>query len=378
MRHKSVGLFLGLFLVSFAVAHAGDYSANWNGVRITPYAGVSEIYDDNVTFSSQNEIDDLITSLDAGLTAFYETHLSRFWLGGGLHHELFADNSDFDNTWGDISLDWRQEISRYDRIRLENYYVHADEPRTFEDAFNRTTGRFTYQRNRFKFGYEHDYSSQWTSRLRYQNEFIWFQENAFDDSQMHTFGGGALYRQTEQTQWMADYDFKYREFDLGGDATVHRFSGGLRQYLNKLLYADLKGGVDLIDTYGGNDLTEPFFEARLTQEFNETTSGDIAFTQEHALNSWTEDVFDEWRFSASLRRQFTKRLSGSLAAFYGEGEYDSLNREDKLTGFSASLGYDLLKNWRGTLSYAFTNVDSNFLAQEYQKNVVVLGLTWNF
>jgi len=109
-----------------------------------------------------------------------------FLAGRGIHHEFFRDHGGL-TYLGDISLDWKQELSKYDASVWRLLYPATS--RGHSRSIRRVGGRFTYQRNRFKAGYEHDFSSQWSGRMRYENEFVWFADNIFDDSMMHSVGG---------------------------------------------------------------------------------------------------------------------------------------------------------------------------------------------
>ena len=160
---KSTALWVA---VSFLAASTG-YAAVWNGIRLSPYASVSESYNDNIAYQKSDKLSDFITIFDAGLRASYSTHLSDFELAGILHYNLFASNSKFSNLSGDIWADWKQELSQYDRIHLRDAYVHSDEPISFVDAFNTRAGRYTFQTNEFTVNYEHDFTSQWTGTARY-------------------------------------------------------------------------------------------------------------------------------------------------------------------------------------------------------------------
>lgn len=356
----------------------GGHAAEWNGVRITPYAGVSGTYDDNITFQSEETLDDFITSLNAGLKAHYETHLSTFELAGVLHYNAFASNEEFNNFSGDLSADWKQELSPYDRIQVSDVYVHSDEPVSFADAFNTRAGRFTYQTNTVKLNYEHDFSSRWTGRARYSNEFTLTSDVLREESVMNTAGAGTVYRAGQALQLSVDYDYQARGFENGRDASAHSFMTGARYNFTDVLYAEAKVGVDAIDPYVGADLNEPRFGAKLTGEINQTTTAIVAFEKGHSLNSYVEDVFDHWQVSGALKKQWSDRLESTLTVFYGEGQYIASLVEDELLGAKLAFSYDLTENWEATARYGFTSVSSSVAAQEYEKNIVSVGLTCNF
>ncbi|MBI4432535.1 MAG: outer membrane beta-barrel protein [Candidatus Omnitrophica bacterium] len=353
-------------------------ATEWNGIRLTPYASISETYDDNVTYLSDDPIDDFITSVSLGLGAQYGTQLNTFDLTGTLRYEMFTDNDDFNNASGDVVAHWRQEISKYDRIRLREEYVRSDEPRSFVDAFNRSTGRFGYQTNDLLAEYTHDFNSRWSGSARYTNDFTIYLNDASNDSDMNGVGAEAIYHHSQETHFLFGYDFSTRDFEVEGSADDHLLSAGFRQYFTKQLYLDARAGVDFINTYDNEDMTEPMVEARLANDITERATVDIAFEKEHSLNPFVADIFDHWQISTSLRHELTKRLRSVAVLFYGDGDYVTRNRRDKFFGARAGLNYDLNKNWQVTFRYTFTTVESTEAVQEYEKNVVLLGLVLNF
>ena len=371
--------FLSLPIAATLIFHSTGFAAfDWNGVRIEPYADLSESYDDNITFRKNDPIDDFITSLALGLGAKYETGLTRLDITGILRYDFFADHDEFNNLSGDVTADWRQELSKYDRLRLKDNYYHSDEARNFTDAFNKAAGRFSYQRNRFSADYEHDFNSQWGAVARYENDVTVYSADGFNDSMMNSVGGDVVYNVDSSTKLLAGYDFKIREFDHGGNATVHGVSGGLRRYFTKQVYFDGRAGVDFIDAYDGRNLTEPNVSAKLTDDLNETTRVDVAFELEHSLNAYTEDIFDHWQVSSSFKKEWTRRLDTLFSVFYGDGDYVSTDRHDEFFGANVALNYELVKDWRAMIKYNFTNVDSSLDSEEYQRNVVLLGIARHF
>ncbi len=367
-------LVLALSLITASNSNAAESKA----YRLTPYIALSETYNDNITFLNEDPIGDFITTLTAGLEAKYETHLSALQMAGNLHYNVFASHDEFTNVSGDFSAEWKQELSKYDRLTINEYYLHTDEPISFADAFNSRVGRFTFQMNRVSVNYEHDFTSQWSGRARYANELAFFSSDFSENNSLNTAGIGALYHFSSRLDFMVDYDYEIRDFDDSGSATDHIVTAGVRSYITEWLYVDVKAGVDMIESYDGENLTEPRFEAKITDEINETTTLDLEFEKKHSLTSYTDDVFDHWQINSSLKKQWTERMRSTFAVFYGSGQYVASNTENDFLGANASLSYDLTKNWRGTIKYSYTNLDSTDQGLQYEKNVVFVGVTCRF
>ncbi|HTL69732.1 MAG TPA: outer membrane beta-barrel protein [Candidatus Eisenbacteria bacterium] len=378
-RSLSASLFAPALTAALIVAcQVSAHAFDMNGIDVKPRASVTGTYDDNVTFVRDGEIDDFVTRLSAGLEAKAEGKTHSLNVNGNIHQEFFIDNSEFDNTSGDVNADYKQEFDPYNRIRLRDSFLRAEEARTFEEAFNRTQGRYAYYRNRFLFDYMHDFTKQWSLTGRYGNEISEFQRSDIRDSSLNTAGVEALYQHTSTLKFLFAYDFSIRDFQGGSDAETHTLSTGVLYYLTKQLYAEARVGVDFIDAFNNDDFTEPMFRARLTDDINETTSWDIAFEKEYAPTSYTEDIFDYWQVSTTLRKQFNPRWNAYLSGFYGDGDYQTADRTDTLWGANVALTYDITKIWKGTVKYTFTDVNSDLASQEYTRNTIQAGLALQF
>ena len=112
-------------------------------------SSVSTSYDDNVTFVKDDKKSDIVTNLTVGLDAKKEGKTYQFNMGGNFTQHLFADESSFNKNSQDVIIDFQKEFFKYDRISVTNNFVNADEPRSFEDDFGRTSGRYSYYRNTF-------------------------------------------------------------------------------------------------------------------------------------------------------------------------------------------------------------------------------------
>jgi len=354
------------------------YCFDFRDIDMDIRAGLSETYDDNITSVHENEKEDFITNLSFGLGAKYEGKTRSLELAANIIQQLFANYDNFNNTSQDVTLSFRQELSKYDRISLKDVFTHTYEPRSFEDAFGRATGRYSYYRNKLNLAYTKDIAKQLSVTARYANEIDEISREDLSDSSLNKAGLEATYFPSSATILMFSYDFSERDFDPGDNATTHTIAGGLRHYLTSQLYFDGRAGLDLINSYDQQDYTKPLIQASLTNDIDENTRAGISFAREYYTNAYSEDLFDYWHASASLRKQLFKRLGCSLSAFYGEGEYIAAGLTDKLRGASIGFTYDLRKNLKGTLNYSYSNVDSTINTREYTRNSVLVGIKAEF
>ncbi|MFA5100095.1 MAG: outer membrane beta-barrel protein [Candidatus Omnitrophota bacterium] len=339
---------------------------------------VYETYDDNITYAQTNIKDDWITNAKIGLLAKYEGKTESLeFLGNVVHHD-YMDNSNFNNTSEDLSLSAKKEFSPYERAILSDTFTHAEEPSSFEDEFGRTSGRYSYYRNRFNIAFSKDLSKEFTLIGRYLNDYDAYSGSGHSDSFQNRIGFEGDYIISSHTTVFGAYDFYQREFDPGSSATTNSLSVGARQYFSSQLFLDANTGVDFIKSYNNKDYTKPHFTASLTDDFDETTRLTLAYDKRYYTNSSTQDLFNYWQTSLKFTRRVSARLGASASGFYGKGTYEAFNITDTLKGASAGLSYDIKENIKGTLSYSYSKTTSNIASRGYDRNVVSTGVTVEF
>ena len=359
-------------------------SFNYKGIDVK-VTGVSigETFDDNVTFANKDKINDFITDAGGGVRVTYEKKTMTLELIGNANNRTYEKNSDFDNITEDITLNFKNEFSEFDRISLKNVFTHSDAPLFFrEDFFNeqfgRTGGRFDYFRNKSNANYSRDVTKQLTVIARYANDIDMFSGVDLQNSMQNKAGFELDYIFSSATIFYFSYDFTHREFEEGKNAVFNTITPGVRQYFTKKIYFDGKIGVDFIDSFDDKKLIKPNVQSSLNYEIVELTRLSLLFTKKYDTNPYTEDLFNNWRTSLSFSRQLLERLGCSLSLFYGDGEYISSNSTQKLMGASPIFTYDINKNLKGNLTYTYSQLDSNFESSGYTKNTVFLGFVAEF
>lgn len=346
----------------------------YKGLDVDVKGSVGETYDDNIAFSNLDRRKDYITNLIGGLGLRYEGKLRTFEMGTNVTHHLYAEHSDLDNTSEDLSFDFKNEFSRYDGFTLSDVFSHAYEPRSFEEALGRTSGRYSYYRNRAAFEYYRDVSSHLRLAARYGNDFDKLLRSDLKDSFLNRAGVGADYALSSRLSLTSSYEFSNRRFQPGRDATTHGLMGGFRYELTPQLTLESRAGADFIRSYNAREYTRPAVFASLADELDRADRASLSFTKETSANPYAEDIFNFWQVTGTYVRSVSRRLDSAFAAFYGEGEYPEAPLTDKLWGGSVSLTYAILEHWKGSVSYAYSSVDSTQLSRDYDRNAVFLGL----
>lgn len=348
---------------------------------------IGETFDDNITFDKKDKQGDFITKAGITLGARYEGKTRTFALTSKITDQIFAKQPDQNNVTQFINLNFKNEFSKRDRISLKNVFEHFEAPSSgdttaegyYSSQFGRTAGRFEYFKNKFDIAYSYDIAKQSSLFVKYANEINIFSGTDRENSLLNKPGFGLSYTfSPTATIFSFSYDFTSIQFENETNATINTIGAGIRQYITKKLYFNGGTGIDLIDSFDNENLSEPFFLASLTYILEEKTQASILFDKKYTTNPYFADIWNSWRTSASLTRQILKRLGCSLLIFYGDGKIVSSGFEQNLLGLSSSLRYDISRNLKGTLTYTYTQSDTNDESSEYSKNTLFLGLTAEF
>ncbi|RLB35428.1 MAG: hypothetical protein DRH12_16685, partial [Deltaproteobacteria bacterium] len=277
-----------------------------------------------------------------------------------------------------LSLNFYKEFSPYSQLRLTDSFAHTYEPRSFEEAFGRTGGRYSYYRNKFNLIYIRDISKYLNIRAIFANEINEVSRQGLRDSTLNQAGFNLNYFWSPSIILKFNYSFFLRDFTPGEGASTHSIVLGLRNYLTSQLYFDFRGGMEVIESFNDKNYIRPLIQALVTGDIDENTRVKLAFTKKYYTNAYTEDLFNYWRVSAFLTRRLLKRLRGSLLGFYGEGRYVAIGIRDKLNGVTFTFTYDVGRDIKANFSYTNSRVDSTDIGREYIKNTVGLGVTIKF
>lgn len=365
-----------LLIICLYAPPASAYRAG--GADISCETVLVETFDDNISSVKDNPRSDFITGFNCALKAAYEGRNSAARLTARITPEFFTRYSRFNNVAEGLTAEGSYDFSRHDRLSFREDFIHAEEPPGFEDEFGRASGRYAYLRNRFDIAYLRQITRQFSLSGRYAHDAYAPSGGGLSDSLQNAVGLSGEYTLNSMTVLSAAGDFSRRRFRPGSHAERRAVSGGIRRFFTSQLYADARAGVDFISSYDGSRQTAPFFEAAVTDEVDKNTDARLSFIRRHDTNSYTSDIFDNWRLSLFLQRRLLPRTGVSLTAFFGRGAYTRLGIKDEDRGVSVSLRYDVRENAAVTIGYGFSRVNSNFDNREYTRNRITAGISLIF
>lgn len=384
MKIKHVSMILtiysgAIFFLIFmsSSAHAFPYK----GLDIKIQGTIAEIYNDNVTFAKkEDKKEDFITTLTLDLGVKYEGRRRALEFTGRINRQFHTIHSDIKSSSENLTLNFKNEFSKYDRIRLTDTFSHTHVPASIEEEFGRIRGRRESYSNNFNLNFTRDISEHFTVIAKYANGLnkISREEGDSRDSYLNRLGIVTEYMHSTATTFLLSYTFSTTKYEDAGDTSAHSIATGMRQYITRRLYFDGKVGIDFITSVNNKDTVKNVIEVSLTDEIDETTVSKLTFVRRDRTVSDTDDIFSNWRITGSLKKQLSERLSGSLLGFYGHGEFVSSGITDRLFGANTAVSYEFKEGFRGRLTYIYSALDSTDETREYARNTLSMGLSKAF
>ncbi len=367
-------IFFLIFMSSSA--HAFTYK----GLDIKIQGTIAEIYNDNITFAKKEDKKvDIITTLALDLGVKYEGRRRALEFTGRINRQFHTIQSDIKSSSENLILSFKNEFSKYDRIRLTDTFSHTHVPASIEEEFGRIRGRRESYNNNFNFNFTRDISEHFTVIAKYANGLSKILEGEGDsrDSYLNRLGIVTEYMHSTATTFLLSYTFSTTKY-VAGDTSAHSIATGMRQYITRQLYFDGKVGIDFITSVNNKDTVKNAIEVSLTDEIDETTVSKLTFVRRDRTVSDTDDIFSNWRITGSLKKQLSEKLNGSLSGFYGQGEFVSSGITDRLLGASTAVSYEFKEGFGGRLTYIYSALDSTDEIREYTRNTLSMGLTKAF
>jgi hypothetical protein len=359
----------------FAFLAPACYARN---LDIDVTSSVTMAYDDNITYSSNDRLGDFVTSLEAGLVLMQKGETHQLSLQTDIIEEIFADHGNFDNTAEDLKFDYKQDFSEHDHLELKENLTHSYEPTSFDDAFGRTTGRYSTLDNQAGLSYTHDLTEQLSAEAHYDNTVDAYSHNGPINSILHQAGTKVNYTWDSANIFDVSYDYFRRLFQNGPGATVNSLLTGVRHYFTAQFYTDIGAGGDFISNFDGKNSIEPHYAGALTDQVDKNDQVSLTFEKKDSTDDYSEVLFNSWRTAFNFDRQISQKLNTTLNVFYGQGHYSDSMISEKFTGVQAQLNYAINPKAKLGVGYSYSDSDSNNGGLSYRKNYYYLNVTIQF
>ena len=402
---------LSIFLTSVAAASMAYSSGLYyvpndmqNSIPLTWSVGVDAIYDDNTTPGGATDGDETF-SLNPYVGGSFvsvspQTTLDVYARLGAVYYidEPNAPGSDdiFGQARAGVNLTHRfNERLRFVSNNFLSYELEPDYSYGF--ASNRQIGEYFYWQTDNSIGY------RWTERFATYTGFqltgLTYDDVANADRFTWTAYNQFRYQLNPQSVLTASY--RYSETDGDGfasDSTNQYFLVGLEHRFSPTTILIVNAGAQLreVDGISNDDSSNPYLEVALDSRIN------TQFTVRSFIRYGVEDYdtvvgipalaeYDE-RLTLRVGVSGEYQLSPSLSLFGGLNVITTSYESGRIVGtttpvadadetlFNAYVGASLkfTDNLYGTLTYNFTDSDSDIANRDYDRNRVSVGIRAEF
>jgi hypothetical protein len=396
-------------------------SSNAYVIEVPPYYGLnvkfrgtaSESYSSNITFAEEEEdiVADFVTNMALGLNIEYEGKKRSLGLSGRMNRQIRTRSTDVQNRAEHITVNFLNEFSEYDRIGLINTFSHTQVPGSFEleydreecerlidefgitdiiesecrslfeEEFGRITGMFDDYENRFTVNYTKHISKELNMNLGYTYGLNWASAEGSEDTNQNNLNLKGTYLHSAITNFLLSYYYSNSRSKNEDSVSTQSVSVGVKRYLTKHLSFNVSTGVS-ISSSRGNRYVRQDIDFLLENELliDRKTTGRLKYSRDVRIISDRNELFDNWRISADLRRELLENFSGSISCFYGQGKFLEEGSTDKLLGARISLNYLFWEGKKGQrlsglMGYTYSNLDSTYEDRGYERTAVNFGLT---
>ncbi len=378
-----------MFISSFCYAQEG-----W----ISPTFGVTEVFEDNIFLTRDNEKSDFITIVSPGV--LIEPNLGKHELVMNLYSDLkFFNEYHSQNSYNHTANTALQLNFNKFRINLDNRYRYFSERSGAEDI-----NRVPRLQDHASLGTTFEFNKlDLTFRYLYRYEFY----RTVDS--IGSFGGEDLtYKDLNRHEDTGEIEFAFKLWPktallLSGNYGVIEHKTGKKpdsDYFDILVGArgepTAKSVVEAKIGYRSQDYEENIegfdslvFYGSIVENFTPQDALRLDFVRTTNDTIFTDNAYYEITFGGlGFDHNFTERLLGGLKFSYQLDAYPIATtntdtgtieeREDDIFKAGLRFEYELAAGPILQLKYEYTQRDSNFNAYDYTNNLVSIGVTTVF
>ncbi len=414
-QNQSVNLLFVLISCVFLLLPASSSFAD-RRTRFTPTVSITDKYTDNYNQTENNKDDEFSTIYSAVFSFGVIDKNWNIFLNYNPAYTEYNDYYENDSGAHDIGIDGHVQITQHTGLTLSESFVSARSRSVRTNIWeqhdtNTTTIKLLHDfglRDYISAGYTYSFdiyddtnADEFKTHNRFMSLSYWF-------TPQFGFDLGASYEKTEYDvsiedpeTWSGDIKFLksiIRHFDVyiaykhtytdqdSGDHTVYHPSIGFDWRPTDDTGISVGGGM-LFHEWSerrDQDSNDFFADLDIYKNFNISRRGILSITASSGYNPTGDDaaslgfhIYYEAGFLFSY--ELARRLTGELNGTYTFDQYDESavdERNDKTLGLGADLVWAPLQWLSMTLSYEFTDYDTDAdIRDDYQENVGMITIT---
>jgi hypothetical protein len=395
--------------------------------QIHPYISVSGEYNDNINQTSNNRINDFITTILPGIKFSNMDAKSGIDLDVSAGLVFYDKNPNLNYISGNGSLSAKYMTSEHVNFYLQESYLRSDNPREQEYltpaadnkyVLSTITKRSVYSRNVVAPTVEYQFGQESRIGVNYRNNIYQTEASVSENSIENYINPFITYWFDKRNGIHLEYAYTNGDFeaspDLNGQKVTARYMNRLNQKATAFVegaYTNQSFALSSMDY----NIYEPsvgltyIFTSTLTAsaqigyywmeylnqdpKFNGLTfKVDLANTDNRTMyvlsiqGGYTEDYFTSqnlgfekyYRATGSIKHNLEKRFSVGCSGSIERVEYVGQERIDTIWSVGPSASYQLLKWLSLSLEISHNANQSNVPANEYIENKGILRLTASY
>lgn len=353
--------------------------------------GAGERYNDNIFFSRDDEIDDYITLLSAGLEFINRTERLDVSLSGRAINQDYADNDDLDGLDQDYKGRIGYRLAPHLRATLDGSFSRDTQPDRDIEVTGMVLGTATRDTQQYGLGFQYDLTDITSAVLSYQYQDRDYEGSRYSDYNYHQAGLGFTHRLDKHINNTtgrlnfnyAHYDYTATQLDYYG-ATI-----GFLHRLTELWHLQIDAGARYVESefrFSGGKLTNEGWGGVGKLEFGyQGQYGATRLTVSHDVgaSSGLDGTVERSSGVLDLSYRFAEKVRAGISSGYYRNIADSgelaLNDTDEDT---VNLRPYLRAGLTDTLfleaSYTYSQIEDNIDDTTRERSLYLLKLGWDY
>jgi hypothetical protein len=347
-------------------------------------------YDDNLSNTKVNPQGSAFTAGSLSLTYKFGDDRTRVSVevGSGLTYYFKRVTSNTIDPNASLNFSLTHKATARLTLAITAFATYQQEPDFgIRLGLNRRSGNFFYTND--KFAGTFFWTPRFSTATSYTLGVVRYDSAAgsFENRIENTIGNEFRFLVWPTTTAVAEYRFQVVTYnDINRDSVTHFALVGFDHNFNPRLNVVFRGGGQFRRYDNNVDKSSPYFEGTLNYAVGKDTS--VSWINRYAIeepDTLLNPSRESFRTGLQARHNFTARVSGSLAAYYQNDNYDSIGPPTPAPSFSeesfdavASLRYAVTRYFGVEVGYSHTEVISDIFVREYSRNRFYGGLNLTF
>lgn len=375
-------------------------------------------YDDNIYAEEFDEVASWVLSVEPKIDYRKLTEASILQLSYQFSYRWFENrDEDPEDLSHDISAILNHMFSESLELRIRDTYRIREDQISIEEQIvdveeetPPTTERLrrdydeTYERNEFEASAVFRISERFNVIGSYANYWLDYEDEEFsinNDRTEDSFGARLEYLWKPQTTFSLGYQYKDIDYEIETnkvDSITHQYSAGVRHIFSPAFTGSINVGY-LDRTYDpytstdeeGNEIiiedkneTSPYLDINVSSQISEMLVSSLGYR--YTIMETDQSMFlsqQTQTFYLSVTNKFTERLSVRFNGLMSFGDFDvdvarsptaPENMSEDVVQFGLVFRYQLKESWFAEAGWRYTDVDSDFPNNSYERNRTFIGL----